>query len=59
MSLQGIILAGEMQSAERIFDYFESIRETELESGPGGFYQFTFLGGPRCWMGDNAWLPLH
>ena len=53
------ILAGEMQSAERIFDYFESIRETELESGPGGFYQFRSpLGVPsgRRWMGDNAWL---
>ena len=47
-------------NAERIFDYFESIRVTELENGPGGFFQFRSkpLGVPsgRRWMGDNAWL---
>ena len=53
------ILADEIQCAERIFDYFESIRVTELENGPGGFFQFRSpLGVPsgRRWMGDNAWL---
>ena len=53
------ILADEMQCAERIFDYFESIRLTELETGQGGFFQFRSpLGIPsgRRWMGDNAWL---
>ena len=53
------ILADEIQCAERIFDYFESIRVSELESGPGGFFQFRSpLGVPagRRWMGDNAWL---
>ena len=53
------ILADEIQCAERIFDYFEYIRVTELENGPGGFFQFRSpLGVPsgRRGMGDNAWL---
>lgn len=52
-------LAGETQSAERIFDFFNDRRLSELESGPGGFYQFRAIDGSpsgRRWMGDNAWL---
>ena len=54
-----LTLAGETQSAERIFDFFDSKRTSELENGPGGFFQFRSVDGTpagRRWMGDNAWL---
>ena len=54
-----LTLSGETQSAERIFDFFDSKRTSELENGPGGFYQFRSVDGTptgRRWMGDNAWL---
>ena len=46
------------ENAEKIFDYYFDIMETEL-SQTGGFYQFRKSDGSqpeRVWMGDNAWL---
>lgn len=46
------------ENAEKIFDYYYSIQETELPQ-TGGFYQFRKSDGSdaeRIWMGDNAWL---
>lgn len=46
-------------AAEHIFDYYESQRVQELESGLGGFHQFRSAAGVPSgnrWMGDNAWL---
>jgi hypothetical protein len=51
---------GNIARAERIFDYFDNRRTSELEAGPGGFYQFrdavTGVTSGQRWMGDNAWL---
>ncbi len=50
---------GDFTSAERIFDYFESHIEDELQQETGGFFQFRNtegLAGERRWLGDNAWL---
>jgi len=44
--------------AEKIFDFYNSKKETELLAN-GGFYQSRNSngeGGERIWMGDNAWL---
>jgi len=49
----------EMDSAEKIFDYFNEQVNNELLSTDGGFYQFrdgNGENGNRTWMGDNAWL---
>lgn len=46
------------ENAEKIFDYYYAIQETELPL-TGGFYQFRNSDGSepeRVWMGDNAWL---
>lgn len=46
------------ENAEKIFDYYYAIQETELPL-TGGFYQFRKSDGSdaeRVWMGDNAWL---
>ena len=54
-----LMAAGEFDVAIEIFDYFESRRVSELESGLGGFYQFRSASGipsGNRWMGDNAWL---
>ena len=50
---------GELERAERIFDYFNAKLDAELLNGKGGFYQFRDgdgENGNRTWMGDNAWL---
>ncbi|MDC6387495.1 hypothetical protein PP182_02290 [Maribacter sp. PR1] len=49
---------GQKENAEKIFDYYLSISETELQQN-GGFYQFRKSDGThpeRIWMGDNAWI---
>lgn len=49
---------GIKNNAEKIFDYYLSISESELTQ-TGGFYQFRNSDGSepeRVWMGDNAWL---
>lgn len=46
------------ENAEKIFDYYTSIADSELSQN-GGFYQFRNSDGSepeRIWMGDNAWL---
>jgi hypothetical protein len=46
------------ENTEKIFDYYESIADTELSQN-GGFFQFRNSDGSepeRIWMGDNAWL---
>lgn len=53
------ISEGELERAERIFDFFDQRRETELLQGNGGFFQFrdsTGENGNRSWVGDNVWL---
>lgn len=53
------VVVGEHQRAKEIFSYFESVRTSELEIAPGGFYQFRSPAGNPTgnrWMGDNAWL---
>ena len=50
---------GDLDKAEKIFDFFEGRQETELLMGSGGFYQSRNTegnNGARTWMGDNAWL---
>ena len=52
---------GEIERAERIFDYFDARLETEFLKNGGGFFQFRDTrgeNGNRIWMGDNAWLLL-
>ncbi|MFX0555570.1 hypothetical protein ACOCEA_02165 [Maribacter sp. CXY002] len=49
---------GQKGKAERIFDYYTTIMDSELDQN-GGFYQFRKSDGSepeRIWMGDNAWL---
>ena len=51
--------SGDVEKAEKIFDYFNARIEIELEYGTGGFYQFrdTYGDNRRTrWLGDNAWL---
>ena len=53
------LASGDHKKAERIFDYFNSRIEIELEYGTGGFYQFRDNNGDNRrsrWLGDNAWL---
>ncbi len=50
---------GDLAKVRKIFDYFNSRIETELEYGTGGFYQFRDRNGDNRrtrWLGDNAWL---
>ncbi|MEK6152213.1 hypothetical protein WIW50_03095 [Flavobacteriaceae bacterium 3-367] len=50
---------GDLERAERIFDFFDLRREAELLQGHGGFFQFRDAAGEngnRSWMGDNVWL---
>lgn len=53
------MLKGDVERAERIFDFFQARMSTELASGVGGFSQFRNREGVpnnHRWMGDNAWL---
>ncbi|HCQ16530.1 MAG TPA: hypothetical protein DIU20_09725 [Cryomorphaceae bacterium] len=53
------MLNGNLERAERIFDFFDARIHTELLSGKGGFSQFRDRNGNpnnHRWMGDNAWL---
>ncbi|MGI9547908.1 MAG: hypothetical protein ACR2MM_11750 [Flavobacteriaceae bacterium] len=53
------IANGDLEKAEKIFDYFNTRIDSELLFGTGGFYQFrntTGANGSRTWLGDNAWL---
>ena len=48
-------------AAEKILDFFQNQIMDELESGPGGFFQFRNKNGRPLrssarWLGDNAWL---
>jgi hypothetical protein len=53
---------GDLDKAERIFDFFNGRLELELQRSPGGFGQMRTADGipvdnkPRRWLGDNAWL---
>ena len=52
------IQQGNPERAEKIFDFYNSKKETELITN-GGFYQSRNSSGEkgeRIWMGDNAWL---
>ncbi len=55
-------LYGDLDKAEKIFDFFNSRLEPELLQPPGGFGQMRTANGipvdnlPRRWLGDNAWL---
>ncbi len=52
---------GDIEKAERIFDFFNSRIESELLKDAGGFYQFRAAdgnNGSSTWLGDNAWLLL-
>ena len=55
-------LYGDLNKAEKIFDFFNSRLETEMLKSPGGFGQMRTSDGipvdnrPRRWLGDNAWL---
>lgn len=51
--------AGEIEKAERVFDYFNERIDSEFAQNNGGFYQLRNSDGSngrRTWMGDNAWL---
>jgi len=53
------IMNGDYAKAEKIFDYFNSRIDTELNKGVGGFSQLRDRAGTpngHRWMGDNAWL---
>jgi len=61
LAIIAFCISGEVDAAEKVLDYFESIRVSELEQGLGGFYQFRSPTGTPTgnrWMGDNAWLLL-
>lgn len=50
---------GDNEKAEKVLDFFNNRINTELKSGPGGFYQFRDRNGVpqgNRWLGDNAWL---
>lgn len=50
---------GEIEKAERVFDYFNERIDSEFVSNNGGFYQLRNSDGSngrRTWLGDNAWL---
>jgi len=61
LSAMVFLSEGEIERAERIFDYFDARLETEFLKNGGGFFQFRDTrgeNGNRIWMGDNAWLLL-
>jgi hypothetical protein len=53
---------GDLDKAEKIFDFFNGKLESEFFQSPGGFGQLRTADGvpvensPRRWLGDNAWL---
>jgi len=53
---------GDLDKAEKIFDFYNSRLESELLQKPGGFGQMRTSDGipvdnkPRRWLGDNAWF---
>jgi len=53
---------GDLDKAEKVFDFFNGRLESELLASPGGFGQMRTANGipvdnsPRRWLGDNAWL---
>ena len=53
---------GDLDKAEKIFDFFNGRLESELLKSPGGFGQMRTIDGipvdnsPHRWLGDNAWL---
>lgn len=53
---------GDLNKAEKIFDFFNSKLDSEFYQSPGGFGQLRTADGipventPRRWLGDNAWL---
>ncbi|MBT8182482.1 MAG: hypothetical protein KJO53_12925 [Eudoraea sp.] len=50
---------GEIEQAERVFDYFNERIDSEFAQNNGGFYQLRNSdgsNGARTWLGDNAWL---
>lgn len=53
---------GDLNKAEKIFDFFNGKLESEFFQSPGGFGQLRTADGipvensPRRWLGDNAWL---
>jgi cellulose synthase operon protein B len=53
---------GDLDRAEKIFDFFNGRLESELLKSPGGFGQMRTADGvpvdnsPHRWLGDNAWL---
>ena len=53
---------GDLNKAEKIFDFFNGKLESEFFQSPGGFGQLRTSDGipvensPRRWLGDNAWL---
>ncbi len=52
---------GDLDKAERIFDFFNERLQSEFHANNGGFFQYRDAsgeGGSRIWMGDNAWLLL-
>lgn len=55
-----VFIANEdFESAEAIFDFFNSRIDSELLQGTGGFHQFRNAAGApfgNRWLGDNAWL---
>lgn len=53
------ISQGEIEQAERIFDFFHNRRDAEQRENGGGFFQFRDAqgnNGSSLWLGDNAWL---
>ena len=59
LAAMNFMSSGDVEKAEKIFDYFNARIEIELEYGTGGFYQFRDSNGDNRrtrWLGDNAWL---
>ena len=50
---------GDVEKAEKLFNFFNDRVDTEFLQGTGGFYQYRNADGEnggRTWIGDNAWL---
>lgn len=59
LSAMVFMLSGDVDKAEKIFDFFNARINSELSNGVGGFSQFrdrNGVPGNHRWMGDNAWL---
>ena len=53
------IMKEDFEKAEKIFDFFNTRMQSELQNGVGGFSQFRDEYGipnNHRWMGDNVWL---